>query len=200
MSEDNTTPEPRTFDPRDLKLAKLAAKNEPRHPQLCGVLVEPDGTFVATNDRRLAALLATPESLGQAPARDERVVVSREAAAEVAKVKAGTPVQLDTSGDAPVFRVHGGAVLPAPLLDDPEQFPDWRQVVPKGDPDDTFAINAKCLKEACEVALDTARRHGDKPGEVMLHVFTHGKRSAVRLEVRFPDGAVLLQLIMPMRS
>jgi DNA polymerase III sliding clamp (beta) subunit (PCNA family) len=175
---------------------------------LIGVLVKPDGTFVATDGHRLHMVKQDlPWVDEQAPVQlEEPAIVMGSGLKSVEKAMPkgrAIPEELrdvaeldvvETNRNGHARFVAGGAQFDVEKIDG--EYPDFEQVLPKRDDGVTFGINAQYLKEACDAVLKFAPSSRSRACKITVK----DELSPVRIEATNADtGDELTVVIMPMR-
>ncbi len=182
---------PVLIDKRDLAVLHAASKDETRY-MLCSVLVEKDGTLVATDGRMLLAVTREREAEGL----DADAVVERPDAEALRKAvpKNGHAV-LATSGGK--FQADAGSTTLTGVLVDGE-YVKWRNVRPTGEPETTLRVDARLLERLAKAAIEYAG--GSRKEPIWLDIEVRDDRQPLVVKYERGDGAELEALVMPCRK
>ncbi len=193
-----------------------ASRDETRY-HINGVRFEADGTLVATDGHRLYRVETPAEMLDPAdfpdcgdvtPTEDALEAFTLPLAAANAIVKAipknGTlPALRHARLDVAATNANGRArlvttdletVAPLEARKLEGDFPNYRQVMPEGEPVATVAFNAKYLADAAKAVVEFT---GNPRAALKLELF--GELSPARITATNADGQTFTAIVMPMR-
>ena len=181
---------PVLIDKKDLAVLHGASRDETRY-NLCSMLIEKDGTLVATDGYMLLAATREREAEGL----DADVIVSRDSVEGLKKAmpKHGSAV---LSNEGPGLKVEAGSVTMHPELVD-AKYPKWRMVRPSGEPVATVRLDARLLERAVKAAIDysgTGRKE-----QVFLDIEVRDELAPVTFKYAREDGGELEAIVMPVR-
>lgn len=203
-----------------MAVSQYVTRDDPRCP--CGILVNPDGSTVATDGHRLAIYTPPPGPKadeypaieGCDPTSDgelEPFILPVDAAKQLARATPKRPtlpvlgqIALDVAEtNQNAYAVFGVTDLENPRVFRPqkiaEPFPRYQNVLPKGKPLASIMLNARYLKQACELAIAAC---GEETQAATIEIFgPDGDKIPAPAIIRAsgPNGAVL-SVIMPIVS
>jgi DNA polymerase III sliding clamp (beta) subunit (PCNA family) len=207
---------------KNLLVAKVAYKDKPNlRPYLQGVLLEKDGSTVATDGHRLAMVTAAKKSdddkdterFPESVDNEEAVIVPSHVANELAKTLKSQKVgEKDSptyrraalvacSEESVEFQTKAKSGLSSRLGAEPVDgnYPPWESVIPKVSPEThaMICVDAKYLLELARMALDFGNKR------VKLAVPTSHESDGYTLEVMVATcesketGQTLTHVLMP---
>jgi hypothetical protein len=175
-----------------LDVVSHASTEDPRY-SLQGILIEPDGSAVATDGHRLAKFTpaAVPpgedfpkvEGLDAAALDELKAFILPVDAAKAIRKAVPKVKHVEVLGyiglDVPQTNANGCAVLAVTDLSSPQvfrpakiegNFPRYQNIIPTDEPDFTVTLNAKYLQDACALAQKVSGP-GRTPAAVKLQFY-----------------------------
>lgn len=77
------------------------------------------------------------------------------------------------------------------------QFPNWRAVMPTGEPTAEVELDAQYLKALCEYVIEHAE--GSRNGQTPVRFTLYGAEKAIRMDAPTENGGQILCVLMPLR-
>jgi hypothetical protein len=195
-----------------LSLAKLAPKEHSRYT-LCGICVERECATV-TNGHYLVSVSGPraldsdyPQTTGlthKVLAEDpmaETVLLSRDGALAALKAlpKRTTLPTLQNAAVGEDRKLYVNTLDNVSAFDHrlEGQFPNWRQLMPNGEPTAEIELDAYYLKALAEYMIEHAKQSSAKQAPVRLTIY--GADRAMRFDAAMEDGGAILAVLMPLR-
>ncbi len=204
----------------NLEIGALCSDDDMRF-NLGGVYVGPEGQTVATNGHYLGVVSACPLPAEEFPSgsgyypSDEPLkgfIMPKQAAAAIAKAlpkRSTVPIlsaaaidvaHTNVNGEIRVHAVGPGRDMPGASHYDKilGEFPDYTQVLPKGEPAATIGLNVDYLEKICR----TMKRCGVTGGvklEIMARDGLPDDCSPVRISAKNDQGQEITVVLMPCR-
>jgi len=199
-------------------MARLAASRDESRFNINVLRVESDGRTVATDGHRLYTVTPPPDAddaeypdVGDVPATLDPLAdfsMPRDVAERIAKALPKKPrlailgsARLDVAatnadGKVRVVVTDLDTVTPIEARKVDGDFPDWRQVLPEGDPVASFTVNGRYLADVAKAAADFSGTRG-----CAVRVECFGELSPIRFTAENPEtGQTFVGVVMPMRA